>query len=176
MQGLTPGQITAWLSSHGQIEDPYLSDRQPLFRVQCYAPRAYQATECFVEVICDQLMNEGELLVHITDAFPSKPCRDLMTTALRREFGEERSIEDAPGFLAQRSEMWHAVALFSLCCCFEWKGYVYGIQNQMTLYNWEGEILDFWTDSEIKRDQFREIMRNFKLEEVEDEPEVEGTE
>lgn len=168
MKGLTDREISGWLQSHGLIEDPYLRGREPAYRVVGRASGIYARMEGFLEVICDQLMSEGDLLIHITDSFSPRESRNYIASAVRQKAGELRSIEDAPGMLVNRSEVDHAVAQFALCCCFGWKSYLYGTRDRMTLYNWEGEIFDFWTDSEQKRDEFRRIMKNFELEEVPD--------
>lgn len=166
MRILTPEQITNWISLHNQIEDPYLGEEQPLFRIQCYAPRNYTAIESFVEVFCDQIITSGDLLCHITDDSPTKPSRNIVLDDIRKNLYETRPLQDAPGLLAERNEMWNIIAIFSLICCFEWKGYLYGCHNQLILYNWEGEIFDIWTNSEIKHNEILDVVKSFQLETI----------
>lgn len=174
MKCLTPEEISDWIRNNGQIKDPYTGHAEPVFRVQCTAPAYYFAIECFLNVLFDQVITGGDLLVQATDWEPTQDCRDFVFQALRHEIGENRPVADAPGFLATPAERQRAVALFAVMTCFKWKCYAYGSHDQITLYNWEGDIFDFWTDSEAKRDLFREIMGNFKLEEIEGEPAAEG--
>ena len=172
MQGLTPRQITAWLDSHGQIEDPYLGDFEPPFRVQCYAPSTYFATEYFLRGVLSLIIMEGDLVIQATDWSPTEECRDFVFRTMQREANELRPMVEAPGFLIPRLEEERAIAVFAFTVCFKWKSYLYGAMDQTTLYNWEGDIFDFWTSSEIKRDQFLNLMLQFKLDEIRDEPNI----
>lgn len=151
--------------NNGQIEDPYLGDSEPRFRVQCNAPVRYSVLERLVGGILGQIITRGDLIVHITDWNPPTQCSDFLLGAMRHEFREMRRVEHAPGFLVPQSERELAIAVFVMMTCFEWKGYVYGSHDQITLSSWEGEILDFWTESEAKRDEFRTVIRAYGLEE-----------
>ena len=166
MQGLTPPQIAAWLTSHGQIEDPHLGDHAPPYLVTCYAPNTYMAMECFLRCVLRQLMAGCDCVFQVTDPYPSEECRDFAFYALRCEAGEKRSLEEAPGFFIPPAERERAIALFAGTAMFKWKAYLYADRQQMTLYNWEGDIFDFWSDSADKCDEFRRLMKGFELKEV----------
>lgn len=55
------------------------------------------------------------------------------------------------------------ISLFSLSIAFEWSTCLYSPVNRSTLYNWEGEILDFWTDSEEALAEMRRLVEEFGL-------------
>jgi hypothetical protein len=173
MRFLTPGEISEWIKANDLIEDPYTGESEPRFHAQCYAPDTYFAVEYFLRTVFGQLLAEGELLIHVSDWEPSEPCRDFATNALREKLGETRPIDETPGLLINRSSDEVAIALFAQCACFKWKSFVYSTCDRATLYNWEGDIFDFWTDSEAKLSEFRSLMQNFQLAEVEDSPDDE---
>ena len=87
------------------------------------------------------------------------------------EFVEAHHFAGEAGESIDERRVLSGCVIFALTTCFKWKCYAYGTQARMTLYNWEGEIFDFWTNSETKKEQFRSIMQEFKLEEIVDESE-----
>jgi hypothetical protein len=66
MKWLAPKEISEWLFNNGQIEDPYLGDSEPRFRVQCNAPVRYSVLERLVGGILGQIITHGDLIVHIS--------------------------------------------------------------------------------------------------------------
>jgi hypothetical protein len=172
MKCLTPEEISNWIKVNGQIEDPYLGESEPIYRVQCTAPLNYFAIEYFLKSMMNLGFSEADMLVQPTDWEPTEDCRDFIINAIRHEIGETRPIEQAPGFLVTPAEREKAVAIVAVTTCFKWKSYLYGSNNQMVLYNWEGEIFDFWTNSEAKNKEFRNLMQSFELADVKDDTEV----
>ncbi|HSY17860.1 MAG TPA: hypothetical protein VK815_05970 [Candidatus Acidoferrales bacterium] len=147
----------------GQIEDPQHGDDEPEHRTVFSAPAKYSACECFVRCFLDEVVTRGDLLVVVYDAEPSQPCQDFVSDALRFSVGERRQIQDAPGYLIGYEERERAIALFALMSCFMWKCFLYAEHDQITLYNWEGEIFDAWTASELKSGVINNIIKNFEL-------------
>jgi len=166
MRCLTPQEISDWVRKVGQIEDPQHGESEPTFRIVFNAPKNYPACECFVRCFVEQVVAGGELLVVVFDSEPSQPCQEFVCQAMRLAVGETRLIREAPGFQTNFEEREKAVALFTLMSCFRWKCFLYGDHDQITLYNWEGEIFDVWTCSEAKQKQVFEIIQNFGLGEI----------
>ena len=166
MKWLTREQIAKWLSEKGQIEDPYGGNSEPRIRIQFAAPQNYSAVECFVRCFLQDVVGRGELLFVVHDAEPSEECQRYIHAALRSSDGEGRPAAEAPGRLIHEGEKETGIALFSLMSCFGWKCYLYSERDQITLYNWEGDIFDFWTSSEAPRKALMEILQSFGLEEI----------
>jgi hypothetical protein len=169
MRCLTPSEISQWLSAANQIENPYSGEAEPDFHVQFYPSKNYSGIECFVSCFLDQVVTHGDLLVVISDPGPSQPCQRFVSDAIRKTCSEDLPIDQAPGYSVKMSEREKALAVFSLTACFGWKCFLYGSHDQITLYNWEGDVFDFWTSSQTTYDQVLGILRNFELEVFEDE-------
>ena len=167
MKCLNGQEISDKLRAIDQLEAPR-DNLAPNHHLTFYAPSHYnyQAVECFLECYLNQIVERGELLLVITDAEPASPAQEFTMTAIRRSLGETRQINETPGYLVDFGNRHEIIALFSLITCFGWKGYLYSEVGQMTLFTWEGEIFDFWTALETKRDKALELLKGFHLEEV----------
>jgi hypothetical protein len=73
---------------------------------------------------------------------------------------------DSPGHIFIPSENEIGVALFALSASFAWSSYVYSPHHRSTLYNWEGEVFDFWTDSAEVVSEMKLILKQFDLPET----------
>ncbi len=167
MKCLSIEEVSLWIRRTGQIENPYTGEMQPEFCVQFHAPQNYPAKECFVRAFLNAVVCDGDVLVVVTDSEPSEECQRFIHEAVRTSVGENRTVAEAPGYVVLHSQWEQAIALFSLMSCFRWKCYLYGSTDQITLYNWEGEIFDAWTSSESKATEIRRIIRLFELKETE---------
>jgi len=159
-------EISDWLASVGQIEDPYTGDREPPIRIQFDAPRHYRHIEAFIRCFLSEVATSDKLLIVLTDSEPAEESQRFVHQCLRICEGEKRPVEVVPGILLSGEEAEKAIALFTLFSSFGWKGYLYSTRDQIVLYNWEGEIFDFWTSSEQKMNELMRIIRNFGLNEV----------
>ena len=83
---------------------------------------------------------------------------------IRESRSERRSLIEAPGHELTPEEIELGVSLFSLSASFDWTAYLYSPLNRSTLYNWEGELFDFWTDSEGSFAEMDRILKQFELE------------
>ena len=75
-------------------------------------------------------------------------------------------LSGAPGFLFSEKEWLDAVTLFSFSASCMWKCYLWGEREQLTLFNWEGEIFDVWPGSEKGRKALLELLKNFNLKRI----------
>jgi hypothetical protein len=167
MTCLDKDEVRQWLSTAGQIEDPHSGPVAPTFALQVYAPQTYAAIECFLRCFIQDLATGSHLLLVAIDCEPSEESQRFVHETIRRSTGEQRSVGDAPGYRADDNESEKLVALFSLMSCFGWKCYLYADRDQVVLYNWEGEIFDFWTSSKAKHGAFMEMVKTFGLKEIE---------
>jgi hypothetical protein len=165
MKCLTPNEVSVWLRQSGQIENPRDSSEEYAFHFTFKAPLNYnyQALECFWNCIITEVAVADELLIMTTDAEPSVPSQDFILEAVRRTANEKRLLFEAPGYSVSYDEREKAVALLSLMSGFGWKCYLYPSQGRTVFYNWEGELFDFWTDSESKKNITLQIIKNFGL-------------
>jgi len=161
MKCLTPQEIDQWLSRHGHESK---SDKMPV--ISFYAPAKFSALEAFVECVLRDVFCHGEvlLLVHDTDLERARHLRVI--EALRNMANERRPLSKSPGFLFAEDEWEHAVTLFSLNANFYWKCYLWGEREQLTLFNWEGEIFDLWPGNEKGRKTALELLKTFKLKKI----------
>ena len=168
MRFLTPEEVTMWLNEKGQIEDAYHAHEEsvPPLHVQCEVPDRYRRIECFVRTVLSEVFLDGDLLVQITDWWPCEGCNEFIFEAMRRSCGETRPIETTPGYLVAETERERAVAIFTMATCFGWKCYIYGVRDRTVFFNWEGDIFDFWSDSEATVKSYFRIMEGFDLPQV----------
>ena len=163
MRCVTPREISRWLETANQFEDPYLGESEPRLRLQFHCPDRYKSVEHFAHVFAEDIVATGDLLVVISDSEPSEPSQIAIIDAIRHSIGESRPIRDAPGFIVERKELEKAIGLFALTSCFMWKSYLYTDHDRIVLYNWEGEIWDFWTDSESSYNLMAEMIKHWEL-------------
>lgn len=166
MKLLTQNQVAKWCKDVGQIEDPYTGSVAPPFRGQFRAPLTYRQVECFVRCMLCDIVFGNEVLIVLMDMAPATRSQEIIYSALRCSFAEQHATADTPGYLLSRENIEYGVALFSISVCFGWKSYLYGRQDQVILYNWEGDILDFWTEAKERYAQAEDVFRNFGLEAI----------
>jgi hypothetical protein len=82
---------------------------------------------------------------------------------VRTTHGERRPLIDAAGHLFPTDEKDDLVGLFSLTVAYYWSAYLYFPSSKTTLFNWEGEIFDFWTDDPNCYAKLLELQKSFHL-------------
>ena len=108
---------------------------------------------------------QSEILIHVTDWPAYLPAEMITVCALRRYcWDESRSLLEAPGHLFQSSETEQLIALYGTVGNFEWNAYLYTPNDQATIYNWEGEICDFWTNNQGLNDAALKLVDRYGLE------------
>ena len=73
---------------------------------------------------------------------------------------------DSPGHIITPSEKKIGISLFALSASFAWSSYIYSPHHRSTLYNWEGEVFDYWTDSAEVVSEVKLILEQFDLSET----------
>jgi len=161
MKCLTPSEVDKWLSRHGHNSK---ADAVPV--ISFHAPTKFSVLEAFVECILRDIFIQGEVLLMVDDTDRERNGHLRVIKALRKLAGEKRTLDKSPVFLFAKDEWEHAVMLFSLNACFYWKCYVWGDRDQLTLFNWEGEIFDVWAGNEKGRKAVLELLKGFKLKRI----------
>ena len=162
MKCLTPAEINEWMKRHGHHVEP---DNVPVLSFD--APGKFPVMECFVECVLRDVFVHGEILMVVTDTDLGRFRHTRLFEAFRHLTGEIRKMEEAPGFLFLQSEWQDVVTLFSLTASFSWKCYLWGDHDQITLFNWEGEIFDIWPGNERGRNATSDLLTSFNLEKIE---------
>lgn len=178
MKCLTPNEVSSWLAEKRQIEDPHhahLDDIKHLLHSQFEAPTKYSVVEAFVRHFLNELVIEGDVLIQFVDSYPIHDHKRHVIESIRKMAGEDRHIEEAPGFLFCGEDRELANTLFSLMTCFQWQCNLYGDHDQLTMFNWEGEIFDVWTSSELKMKELKAIVQVFDFKPVAYASETNGT-
>lgn len=161
MRCLTAREIKQWLRQHGHGGK---SDIIPA--ISFYAPNHFGSVECFVECVLREIFVRGEVLLLVTDTDLGRYRHLRIVDGLRCLAGEKRSLEKAPGFLFSETEWQDAVTLFAFAASCMWQCYLWGERDQLTLFNWEGEIFDVWPGSKTGKKATLELIKNFKLKKI----------
>ncbi|MBX3416568.1 MAG: hypothetical protein KF851_03115 [Pirellulaceae bacterium] len=161
MKCMTLNEISQWQSEHCVTPEPYGNPRLPRHYLQFRVPNAPLSNAEFLRQYF-RIVN-AEKLVHITDWPLYRPSEMLVMNSLRGLAIESRFLIDAPGHLFAPDEIEFAVALYGKACRFQWNAYLYLPNDRATLYNWEGELFDFWTNDASIFEALNELVCEFEL-------------
>ncbi len=163
MHCLLKSETFDWLLKKGVPEDPYHGDTSPRYYLQFHAPAEYRRLDAFSRQYFCKIIPDAESLVHITDWVFYTESEMIAIDAIRKVHQETRRLIDAPGHCIAAEESELGISLFSLSASFAWKSYLYCPHQRSTLYNWDGEIFDFWTDGEAEFEEMKSMLLEFKL-------------
>jgi hypothetical protein len=166
MRCLTNHEVSGWLEARAISQDPYHNDESPIHYVQFHAPTLYLDLDAFTRHYFKRIIPGSESLVHITDWGLYQSSEMIAISGIRCSFDEKRNLIDAPGHQLDQKETELGISLFSLSASFAWKAYLYSTNEKTTLYNWEGALFDFWTDSDSALAEMRAILKEFNLKET----------
>ena len=145
MRCLDQSEIDQWLTKRRVTSEPYGKLDSPTHYCQFKLPQRPLANAAFIREIL--ALSEDEILVHVTDWPTYEPSEMAIVDSLRKASGESRYLIDAAGHLFTADESELAIALFGHTGNFEWNAYLYRPNDLATLYNWEGEFYDFWSEN-----------------------------
>jgi hypothetical protein len=166
MRCLTDKEVSEWLLEHSVPEDPYRGESSPAYYVQFYAPSAHRHLDAFVRNYHSLIIPDSESMIHMTDWGLYQPSQMIAIMGIRSSSDENRRLIHAPGHLLAPEEAETGVALFSLSASFAWSSYLYCPKQRSTLYNWEGDIFDFWTDCDATMEEMRLLLARSELAET----------
>ena len=163
MKCITESQIDDWLHQRSIRKDPYHGDASPAFYLQFYAPTNHRRIDAFVRHYYDRVVPEADSLIRMTDWGLYQQSEMIAIVGIRSSRAEDRMLIDAPGHILPAGEKEIGISLFSLSASFAWSSYLYSPRDHSTLFNWEGEIFDFWTDSEQAVSEMKLMLNQFDL-------------
>ena len=163
MKCITESQIDDWLHQRSIRKDPYHGDASPAFYLQFYAPTNHRRIDAFVRHYYDRVVPEADSLIRMTDWGLYQQSEMIAIVGIRSSRAEDRMLIDAPGHILPAGEKEIGISLFSLSASFAWSSYLYSPLDHSTLFNWEGEIFDFWTDSEQAVSEMKLMLNQFDL-------------
>ncbi len=166
MHCTTNKEVSDWLSNHSLPEDPYRQGSQAEHYLQFHSPSTHCKLDAFARRYYANIIPHGESLIHMSDWSPYELSQIITMEGIRAAQSERRNLIDAPGHHLSPAESEIGVALFSLSTSFEWSSYIYCPKHRSTLYNWEGEIFDFWTDSDSALQELKMMLEDFELSET----------
>ncbi len=171
LRWLTESAMEKWLLKCNNPVNPYLqyfgpdNEReqvQPFF-LQMEAADGFGSIESFLDCFIEEVLYGEDFIVHLYDPEPSKPSYDFVVDSIRQSSGVSSTIAETPACYCTCRERDGGIAVFGLACSFGWKSYIYGATGQTTLFNWEGEYLDFWCSDEAKYQRMIELVKNFSF-------------
>ena len=166
MRCVTDSQIFDWLSERSISIDPYHGAVTPRYYLQFYAPARHSELDALARHYYGRIIPDLDSLVHLTDWSAYQESEMITMKGIRSGRGEERPIIEAPGHILPPGDSETGVALFGLSVAFGWSAYLYSSMDRSSLYNWEGEILDFWTESKLAFNEMKLILKKFNLSET----------
>ncbi len=83
---------------------------------------------------------------------------------IRKEVGETRWVIDAPGHEVKRidADFRSKLILFFLSADSGWSAYIYAFPSRTTLFLWEGDIIDLWTQKRGLLKRFESFLETIK--------------
>ena len=155
MRCLTDSECAAWIKAQGLIESPY-GDwvGQPLTPGGSYHQFGIQSSAFLAErLVALASPYEQALLWIVDDGWDIAPI-DALIEALRRSHGESRPRSLVTGYLYNANEGDEMAGLFFLTIEHGMSAYLYLAESDATFFNWEGTLIDAWTN---KPEQTREV-------------------
>lgn len=146
MQCLTNPELISWLCDHSIPREPYENRPEQAFFLQFSAPRSREDMHDFLTAYYASVIGATESVVQLVEWIQSEPPGDRIF-AIRRQHGDSRFFSDAPSHRFDATESKVAVELAATAAFGSLSTYVYSAPDRSTLYLWEGDIFDFWTDS-----------------------------
>ncbi|SKA88546.1 hypothetical protein SAMN02745166_01441 [Prosthecobacter debontii] len=169
MNCLTESEISQWLRQRQTTEAPYQSPQgsSSRYHLQFESPKNHLGIDSFFRQYLEQIVGASETLTHITDWGLYTPSEMIAIMGIRALNSEMRYLIDSPGHLLVprngETETETVIALMSLTTHFSWCAYLYCPANRATLYTWEGEIMDFWTDRETQFKTMEKLTNDLAL-------------
>ncbi|RYD77911.1 MAG: hypothetical protein EOP84_14940 [Verrucomicrobiaceae bacterium] len=163
MKCLTLSQQSEILRTWGMCERPYGKEGGPLYYRQFYTPTRFRTLQSFVAVYLEQFAKEESCLLDVEEWAWYEPYEMELIAAARISEGEERPLFEASGHLFSPEESDLATALISLTTAYGWSSYLYVQNSGVILYNWEGDIMDFWSDTKDSLSTMDELITRYEL-------------
>ncbi len=164
MKCLTETEQSQLLTDWSVPKDPYrYSSSSPTYYKQFYPPKHFGSLLCFISDYLELFGVDQPSLIAFTDWSTYRPHEMALIDQTRLAEGETRPLNEASGHLFELDERDKAIAAFSIGTDFGWSSYLYLPDRQTILYNWEGDIMDFWTNSADNADHMSRLLARYEL-------------
>lgn len=166
MQCITDKEVEEWLRARDLPKDTFFDGASARFHLRFYTPVGHRRVDAFVRHYLEQVVPPSELLIHVTDWSLYEQSEMIAISGIRSNAGEIRGLVEAPGHVLNSAEKELCVAIFSLAVSFSWSSNLYSGESRSILFNWEGDVFDFWSDSEASVRKMKELLDRFELAEL----------
>jgi hypothetical protein len=162
MHCFTPTECSKWLQEHSIFESPY-GNRFQEMRFQIEPPRNPRSLIQFTRGLFDTFGEFPGALLQFIDWNTHNADETAMIDSLRRGHGEKRWLIDAPGHLFASHEIAEAIGHCYLTTIFDWSAYLYPASGIATVYFWEGDLIDFWSNDDLFTRKIEDLVKNYDL-------------
>ena len=163
MNCLTELETSRWLNDNCVTANTYDSPERPCYYTQFRAPLEDSARVAISNVLHELVVENAEFLIHVTDWSPYTSEQMLKLDTFRSAV-ETRPLIESAGHRFGADELEDAVGLFAMATEFGWSSYLYMPDDVGTLYNWEGDLFDFWSRDESRLVAINKVIGKLELE------------
>ncbi len=164
MQLLTVAEQSRWLADRQLPADPYAAGGDVFqFYLQFYPPENFRGVESFIKGFLEYAGRGSDLMVTVMDTVNPDPYELRLFDRLRTLNEERRRLLDTPVHLFEPTEDDDVIAMFTLTVAFQWQAYLHVPKTRTVLYNWEGDIFDFWTADRLVFESVSRMLDTFEL-------------
>lgn len=164
MKCLTLIECSEWLRERRIIDAPY-SREEPMeaYGFQFEPPIKPSRLTAFTRQLVGVSGEFPGALVVFTDWALYRPDEMALVDSLRRGHGEHRRLIDAPGHLFAPTEEAEAIGHCYLSVMFGWSAYLYLASGAVTVFFWEGDLVDVWSPDEKLTRSILGIVETYEL-------------
>ena len=155
MRCLTDSECIDWIKAQSMVVSPYDDwEDHPVMKAGHYHQFGILNSAFLAErLVASASPFKEALLWIIDDGWDITPI-DALINALRRSHGENRPLGLVTGYLYDAAEGDEMAGLFFLTIEHGMSAYLYISGPNATFFNWEGTLIDAWTNSP---DQTQEV-------------------
>ena len=165
MRCLSDIEVLSWLKEHS-LSEPYKRNPQHEYFLQFYTPKSLKVLRSFVAAYWHLYLRERDVLVHMTDWSTYQESEMQSISKIRENLGETRWLIKSPGYHTTPDESNTAMQLFVLSVDYGWSSFLYPSSDRAILFNWEGAIFDFWTNSKSDLETLISLLDQFKIQQI----------
>jgi hypothetical protein len=163
MKALTPAECPNWLRSAGIHHDPSRGLGASAHHGITGGLTDPRRSIAFARNLLQAVRPSSDLMLEITDWSSYQEDEMAVVRSLRASFGETRWLIKSPGHVFAVSELNLCVGLFALTIAYGWSAYIHIPSPRLTIYNWEGDVFEFWSDEKKSTDLAEEYCRSHEL-------------
>jgi len=146
MKVLTPEECPKWLKDAGISHDPYRGVGEASHHYMTGGLTDARRSIAFARNLIRAVEPKGDHLLEITDWSTYQEDEMAVVQSVRASFGETRWLIKSPGHVFLSSDLDLCVGLFALTIAYGWSSFIYTSKPRLTIFNWEGDMFEFWSD------------------------------